>query len=305
MTSRRDRWLLFAAVAAVSTAAVFIRGAGEAPPIVIATYRLVFGATLFVVPALFARGAAPAMDRRTRAVAVLAGVFLAAHFATWIASLRHTSVASSLALVTAHPLIVAIGSRVLFGERVTRRVGVGIAIGLVGIVTVALVDGREGGTSVLPVGANAVLGDLLAFAGCVFVAGYFFCGRWARERVSLLPYVATAYGAAAITLLVTSFVTHQRLFGFAPQTYLFFVLLALIPQGIGHTLVNRSLRAFPAPVVSLAILGEVPLSTALAWAFLGEAVPFPRLLAVSVVVLAVGVAVADPSRVRRQAAPVG
>lgn len=292
------------AVVAVSTAAPLIRGAGEAPPLVIATYRLVLGALIFVVPALWSRGSAPSMSVRTRLVAILAGVFLAAHFATWIASLKHTSVASSIALVTAHPLVVAIGSRLLFGEQVSRRVAAGIGIGLVGIVALAVVDGAHRGPRTA--GANAVTGDLLAFAGCVFIAGYFFCGRWARARAPLLAYVATAYAAAAVVLVAASAATRQPLFGdFAPGTYVVFLLLALVPQGIGHTLVNRSLRAFPAPVVSLAILGEVPLSTALAWAFLGESVPAPRLLAVGVIVLAVAVAVADPGRVRRSATPVG
>jgi len=293
------------AVFAVSTAAILIRGASAAPPLTIAAYRLVLGALLFVFPVFVSRGRSGRPDRRTLLVAVLAGVFLAGHFATWIASLAYTSVASSIALVTAHPLVVALGSRLLFGERVTRRVWAGIGVGVAGVVALAFVDHGASDPAGSGTHAHALLGDLLAFAGCIFVAGYFFCGRWARDRVSLVSYVAVAYGTAAVALLALALVTAQPMVGFPPETFAAFLLLALVPQGVGHTLVNRSLRAFPAPIVSLAILGEVPLSTLMAWALLGESVPPARLAAVCVIVLAVAVAVAEPSRIRRSPAPVG
>src|SRR5690606_38181037 len=53
-------------------------------------------------------GALAALTRRELAVTALAGAFLAAHFATWIASVNLTSVAAAVALVATQPVWVAI-----------------------------------------------------------------------------------------------------------------------------------------------------------------------------------------------------
>jgi drug/metabolite transporter (DMT)-like permease len=291
MIPRREIGFLILAVMAVSTAAVLIRAAGEAPPLVIAAYRLLLGSVLLALPVLSAerRRAMADLTRPALAAAILAGVFLAGHFATWIASLGMTNVASSIALVTAHPLIVVIGSRWLLGESVGWPTVAGIAIGLAGIAWLGALDHSRAE-------ADSLAGDALAFAGCVFAAFYFLCGRWAGARAPFWPYVTVAYATAAVLLLIGVFVTGADLAGYAPRTYVCFVLLALVPQGVGHTLINRALRHVRAPTVSLVILGEVPGATLLAWLVLGEGVPAVRALAVATIVLAVAIALITSGR---------
>jgi drug/metabolite transporter (DMT)-like permease len=58
--------------------------------------------------------------------------------------------------------------------------------------------------------------------------------------------------------------------GYSPTTWWMLLLLALIPQLLGHSLLNWTLRFYSAPFVSVAILGEPVLSTALALPLLHE-----------------------------------
>jgi drug/metabolite transporter (DMT)-like permease len=58
--------------------------------------------------------------------------------------------------------------------------------------------------------------------------------------------------------------------GYSQRTYAVFVLLALVPQLIGHTAINRSLGQLPAIIVSLVILSEPVGATILAAIFLDE-----------------------------------
>ncbi len=287
----REAGLIGIAIVAISTAAVLIRGASEAPSLVITTYRLVLGSLLLVIPLVTKqrRRVLSGLSGRVLGLAALGGLFLAAHFATWIASLSYTNVASSIALVTAHPLFVAIGSRWLLKERVDRRTMIGILVGMGGIAWLTIID-RGMGRS------DSLLGDGLAFAGCLFVTVYFLIGRISRDRIRLWTYVGISYTSAAAVMLAISLLAALPLTGYAPRTLLLLLLLALIPQGVGHTLINRALRHFPAPVVSLAILGEVPGATFLAWILLGESVPLMRALAVSVIVLAVVIALLPAGR---------
>jgi drug/metabolite transporter (DMT)-like permease len=58
--------------------------------------------------------------------------------------------------------------------------------------------------------------------------------------------------------------------GFSDETYLYLFLLALVPQIIGHSAINRSLGYLPAFAVALAVQGEPVGATILAAALLAE-----------------------------------
>ena len=62
--------------------------------------------------------------------------------------------------------------------------------------------------------------------------------------------------STSIILLIVALITNTSLSGFDRQTWLFFVLLALIPQVIGHSLYNFLLKHMKAHLVGLSILGE-------------------------------------------------
>src|SRR5687768_10544529 len=96
-----DLVLLGVAVAAVSTSAPLIAGA-DAPTLAIAFWRNALSLPVLALWLAVRRDErAGWRDRsaRDRRLSLLSGLFLAAHFATWIPSLSFTSVASSVALV--------------------------------------------------------------------------------------------------------------------------------------------------------------------------------------------------------------
>ncbi|HVE86869.1 MAG TPA: DMT family transporter [Myxococcales bacterium] len=259
---RRVAGGVVAGVVCVSFAAIFIRAAA-APPISTAAWRLIVaGVPLGLAALLLRRAELAALTRRQWGMAGASGVALALHFGTWIASLKLTSVASSVALVTTQPVWVAILSRVFLREPITSRLAAGIALALAGA---ALIGGAD-----VSLAGNALPGDALALAGAVFAAAYFVIGRGARAKLSLLSYVGVVYPAAAVALVLAAGVGGQPLSGFLPRTWLFLALLGLVPQLCGHSLLNWALRYLPAPRVSLAILMEPVVATLLAIPILGE-----------------------------------
>ena len=186
-------------------------------------------------------------------------------FAFWIASLEHTSVASSVVIVTSNPIYVAIGAAVLLRERSSMRVMVGIAIALAGGVVIALGDWG--------LGDRRLFGDSLALLGAVAVAGYYIAGRNLRERLSILGYIAPVYGAAAVILVAAALATGTQLTGFGVEVYGWLVLLALLPQLVGHSSLNWSLGYLPATLVATAVMAEPIGASLLAWLVLDEAPP--------------------------------
>ena len=319
MNDERARfWLpfsLLAAILAVSTASIFIRFAQrEAPSLVIAALRLTF-ASLALAPVALTRHR-EALRKLTRAellLGLLSGVFLAVHFATWISSLEYTSVASSVVLVSTGPLWVALLSPIFLKEPLTRPVLIGMGLALAGGAIIGLGDSCVVDWSRYALGATqpaliscppfsefvqgkAFVGNFLALVGAWTVAGYLMIGRRLRGGLRLVPYIFIVYGMAAVVLLGFMAVAGQSPAGFAPVTYLWIVLLALVPQLIGHSTYNWALRYLPAALVSVTTLGEPIGSAILAYFILRER---PTLLTITGGVLILG-GIYISSRVERR-----
>lgn len=267
--------VLFAGVLAVSCAALFVRLAA-APALSTAAMRMLFASVpSLALLSLRGRRELPRLGRADRRLAALSGVCLALHFATWIASLGMTSVSSSVALVTTSPLFVT-AFVALRGERVPRLTIAAALVGLAGGLIIGYAD--------LGGGREAIGGDLLALAGAAFAGFYFALGRRLRTVTSMTTYIGLVYPIAALGLVALVLVARQPLAGFSGRTYLMFVLMALVPQLIGHSALNWALGYLSAPFVAITVLGEPVIATVLAVIFLAE-VPGPGRIVGAVVVL--------------------
>ena len=259
---------LAAGVAAVSLAAIFIRLA-DAPPLVIASYRMVIGAAVMSALAVGAwlwgdHKQAPRLSRQDLLLLGFSSICLALHFWFWIASLDYTSVASSVVLVTTNPFFVAVASRMLWGEPLRRYTLAGIGIGVAGGLVIALGDAG---------GKDELLGDLLAFLGATAVVGYVMAGRRLRAHVSVLTYTSVVYTGAALLLVVAAVLAGEAFTGYTTATYVMLVLLALVPQVIGHSLLNWTLAHVTATAVTISVMAEPVIATAAAVPILGELPP--------------------------------
>jgi drug/metabolite transporter (DMT)-like permease len=287
--------LLALGVLAVSTSAPMIRLA-DAPPLAVALYRNLFAAAVLLPLAVLRHRDELRSVGRVRAGALaVAGLFLAIHFASWIPSVALTTVAASTVLVTSQPVWAAAGSRLLLGEPVRRSAVVGIVVALAGAV---LISGAD-----FAVSGRAFAGDLLALLGAVTAAGYLLTGRRLRRDLSLLVYTGVVYSVCAALLLGASLVVGSPLAGFEPRVWVLFVLMAVGPQILGHTVFNYLLRDLDATVVAVAIMGEPVGASLLALAFFGEVPPWSAVVGGALVLAGIYVAVTAQAR-RPAEAPV-
>jgi len=250
------------AVVAVSFSAILIRWS-DADFLAIAAGRMLISAVLLAPFALIMyRAELFSLARRDVAIIVGIGAVLATHFSLWIASLELTSVASSVVLVTAHPILVGLVGHFFMNERLVRLNAVGIALGLLGVIILTRGDADAG--------SETLLGDLLAFLGGVAAGVYILAGRQTRKRISLPVYAFVVYASCALFLLVGVVVTGTELFTLPADEWWLFLLMALGPSIMGHTMYNWTLRYVPASVVSVSLLGEPVGSTLLAALLLSE-----------------------------------
>lgn len=281
MPKSRITLAIFIAILAVSTASIFIRLAQkDAPSLVIAAVRLTL-ASLILVPATFSSAAnrtqLKSLTGADWALAILSGLFLSVHFASWITSLEYTTVVASVALVSTGPLWVALLSPIFLREFPSRWVWIGMTLALIGGLTVGLSDSctLNGNLLTCPplsdlMAGSAFLGNFLALLGALTVAGYLMIGRRLRAKMDLVPYVFVVYSVAAAALIIYMLLAGQTLIGYPQLTYIWMLALALVPQLIGHSTYNWALRYMPASLVSVTTLGEPIGSAILALIILGE-----------------------------------
>ena len=279
-----DYALLAVAVVAVSTSAPLIRGA-DAPTLAIAFWRNILALPVVGGWVLLRRDERTAWSERTdaeRRLSRISGLLLAAHFATWVPSLRYTSVASATAIVCSQPVWVALIARAT-GHAVPRRAWAGIAIALVGVVLLTGVD--------LSLDRRALVGDLLALLGGVFAALYTVAGAEVRRTVSTTSYTTLCYSTCSVVLLAGCLAGGVDLWGYDGTTWLQLLALTLGAQLLGHTVFNVVLRTTSPTVVSLFLLLEVPGAAVIAAAWLGQVPPLAAVPAALLLLLGLGIVV--------------
>ncbi|GAC1435497.1 MAG: DMT family transporter [Chloroflexota bacterium] len=270
---------LVVATVAVSFSAIFI-SLSTAPPLVIATYRMAISTLLLLA---LGRGGALSdlgrLGRRDRWLLAASGICLALHFGLWTASLKYTSVASSVLFVTLHPALVAVSAWLLFGERLSPLRVAGLVLSLGGSVVIAAGDLRPGTT--------ALGGDLLAGGGAVVFTGYLLAGRSVRQRLHVAAYSLAVYAVCTVALALLALATGEGLAPGRPRDIGLYLALAVVCTLGGHSVYNWTLRYLRAAVVSVSFLGEPVISALLAWLILRQSVPGQTLVGGAVVLLGV------------------
>ena len=257
--------VLLIGAAAVSTGAIWIRlalthtGGDTDASLVLAALRLA-AAALIMSPGL---SGLVSTSTKARRLTWLAGALLAIHFATWIPSLALTSVAASVALTNTHPLWLAAFGFFFQKNRYRGQVWVALALSLTGTILVSLDQGDSSPAS--------LSGNLLALLSGIAFAAYMLVGQSAqRAGISSATYLAQCYLAAALILLPLPLLFDGHHFGYPSQFYLYALLLALVPQLIGHSSFNWALRHASTLWVSQAGLLEPLGAGILAWLLFAE-----------------------------------
>jgi drug/metabolite transporter (DMT)-like permease len=263
-TDRRTVGILAVGLASLSFAAILIRYC-SAPAPVIAFWRMGL-ATLILAPVVLGRWRRepwrPAIQARLLPYTVGAGALLAVHFATWIASVQLTTVASSLILMSAQPVWAGLLGYLFLREPVPRRGLLAIVLAMAGVAVIAWGDlGR---------GPAGLTGDGLALVSGIAVAGYLTVGRHLRLRLPLTHYLVAVYGVSAVVLGLLVLGSGERFTGYDSRTWVMLGLLALLPSVVGHSLVNYAIRHIETYRVNLSILVEPVVSTILAAILFGE-----------------------------------
>ena len=295
--------LIVVAMVMTSFASILIRFAGKdaarvgtfpADAVVIAFWRLLFATLGMFFGAVATRNVREVLKinfKKDLPILALSGLLLGIHFATWNESLQRTSVASSITILYLLPLFTLLLSIIFLKEKATWFQVIAIILTVSGAIVVGISD-------LITEGFGSLEGDLLALAGAISVAGYFVIGRKMREKMNIFSYTTIVYGFCAVFLFIYILIFNSAYYSFSYfveitfklkwQHFVFFLLLAIGPSCLGHTLYNYSLGFVRAPAITVSALGEMFGATILAMILFQE---YPTWTALGMILVAAGIVV--------------
>ena len=264
--------LVIFAVCMVSYSGPMVKGAlgAGATPASVAFLRML-AAALMILPldlrSCQKKGLPLRFSRREAGLTLLAALFLAGHYLTWITSLTGTSTFASVALVCTQPLFVSVLSYWLFHEKTPRRAIPGAALALAGALVIAL-----GGLNDPAASSGALKSNLLALAGAVLMAAHWLSCREIRRTLSAELYTPALYLLTAALLALVLPLSGG--FCMPPAALPWMAGLVIGSTLLGHAVFAYALEGVSANVVSFALLGE-PVGAMIFSIFLFGEIPTP------------------------------
>jgi drug/metabolite transporter (DMT)-like permease len=254
--------IFLASLVGISLAAIFVRLALPAPPVVTGFYRMLF-ATLLLGAWLLLRGERPSYRGGAALASAVAGACLGLDLALWHTSIVLTSVAMATLLVNTTPFYVGLWAALVERVRFAPRFLLGALLAFSG--TLLLLG--------IPRGSPEDLrGAALALGAAVAYAGYLLLMRAARRGTQTVPLLFLTSASATATLGLAAAARGDAFAGFPAQAWASMLGAAVLSQLGGQMGVIWSLRYLPATVTSVALLAQ-PVGTALfGWWLLGEAI---------------------------------
>ncbi|TWT24427.1 DMT family transporter [Planomicrobium sp. CPCC 101110] len=277
-------------VFSVALSAIFVKMT-SADAGVIAFYRMLF--SIVIMSPLFLwryTHEIKKLSKRDWYFTAIAGIFLAFHFILWFESLNYTSVASSTVLVTLQPLFAFAGTYFFFKEKISIKALISGGITIFGSVLIGYGDFKISGT--------ALFGDMLALIACALITVYLLFGQNVRKRLSLITYTFVVYSVSTITLFFYIIAKGESFGPYPASEWFWFLLLAIVPNLLGHTLFNWSLKWVSTNVISIAILFEPVGAAVLAFFILGELLSISQIIGGTIVIMGIVLFITDYGKIK-------
>ena len=248
----------------ISMSAIFVKYS-QAPSVVTAAWRLLWTVGL-MSPAVWGfkkqRQELLTTNKKTVVLCAVSGLFLGLHFWSWFESLKHTTVASSTAIVCTEVIWVALGYCLFLKGKITKKAAAAIAVTLAGSMLIAYSDSGEGG--------NHLYGDMLALGAAVAVACYTLIGRIMRETMSTTAYTYIVYVFCAAALVILGAVQGYSLTDGGISGVVVGLLLSVFSTILGHSIFSWCLKYLSATFVSASKLCEPVVAAGFAAVLFGE-----------------------------------
>jgi drug/metabolite transporter (DMT)-like permease len=225
-----------------------------------AFYRVLVAAAILIPVWLLRRKGT--LSRRAMLLGALAGVFFAIDLTLFNTAVLSTSAANATLLGNNAPVMVGLGSWIIFKKRPRGIFWFGLSLALIGSAGIVGSDMLQH--------ATFGSGDAMAITASLFFAAYLVTIERVRSGVDTLTLTTLAVTASCVTSLLLCLFLRVPLLGFTTHAWLSLIGLGVVSQLGGYLAITYALGHLPATITSVGLLGQAPLTALLAIPLLGE-----------------------------------
>jgi drug/metabolite transporter (DMT)-like permease len=236
------------------------------PGVTSAFYRVLVATVVLVPYWLLVRRRSSAPSGNAILVALLGGAFFGMDLALFNTAVLKTSATTAMVLTNNSPVLVGLGTWLLFRERPRLTFWIGLMLALAGCLVIVAGDMINHGG----VGIGDVGGDMIAAAASVFFAAYLITTGRVRSGMDTITFTTLAAIGSTVTMFVVCLVVQAPLVGFHASAWPSLIALGLISQFGGYLGVTYALGRLPTTAASVGLMGVAPVTAFLAVIFLGE-----------------------------------
>ncbi len=190
------------------------------------------------------------------------GLFSAFDYGLWSLGIKYTTIGNATLLSNSASIWVSLVAIVLFHERFKPIFWVGLVLTIFGVSAVIRADFSQHHTF--------AYGDVLGLASGFFFAGYFLITQVGRQHLNSITYFWIMNIGCAMTLFMVCLSLNLPILGYSIQTYLIFVVVAILFQFLGYYSIVYALGHLTASIVSPTMMLQPVFASILAFSLLGE-----------------------------------
>lgn len=254
----------------VGVASKAVYGLSDITPLTVGFSRLALAVPLLLLLSLVVVGRRTFSFRgRELLVILLLGVTMAGYQLFYFTAVAKAGVAlATLVTICTAPLLVALLSGAVLGERLTGRIALALLLGLCGTLMLVGFPSDVGASR-----QSIISGVFWAAGSALSYAVFTLCSRWLAPNHHPFTLIAIGFGAGALILLPFAlgqpFFTGRVLIA-PPASLALLLYIGLVPTALAYVLYFRGMQKTPATVASIASLAEPLTATLLAFAVFGE-----------------------------------
>jgi drug/metabolite transporter (DMT)-like permease len=241
-------------------------------------------------------------DRPTKALAVargdwglmlLLGLFgVVGYHYFFFTSLRYTATANTAIINAFNPVVTGIMAALFIGERLTRRQYGGIALALMGVLTL-LTRGRL--TALLTLELNRGDGLMLCAVLCWVVYSLMIKQLSQRYSGLTLTFYAAVAGVGQLLVLASLERWWQQIATLSLSSLIAILYMGVAASGIAYLLFNLSIQQVGPTRTASVVYSLVPIFVAaLAWLFFREPLTPPMVASMGLILLGINVVLSQP-----------
>lgn len=240
-------------------------------------YRLLFG-TIGIIPIwLYFRK--PITDWHGVKIAIICGVLFACDIALWNTSIMLSKASISTLLANLAPVWVGLGALLFMKEKPNKIFWIGTAISIIGV---AIIIGMKDIS-----GASLTLGNILAIIASLFYGAYLITVKKGRNTLDTFSFTTISMVASTVVLGVICLFSGTQLTGFSTNTWVYLIILGIIPQLLGWLAINQALGHIRPTVASVSLLSQTVFTAIFSLPILGEVLTLREISGAAIVLFGI------------------